>query len=65
MSFDMIMQNPNMVEKQNCIIWMQNNFIVYIKTDNIYKDILQNVETRFDTQIMNLIDHCLKEKIKK
>ena len=61
----MIMQNPNMVEKQNCIIWMQNNFIVYIKTDNIYKDILQNVETRFDTQIMNLIDHCLKEKIKK
>ena len=65
MSFDMIMQNPNMVEKQNCIIWMQNSFIVYIKTDNIYKDILQNVETRFDTQIMNLIDHCLKEKIKK
>ena len=61
----MIMQNPNMVEKQNCIIWMQNSFIVYIKTDNIYKDILQNVETRFDTQIMNLIDHCLKEKIKK
>ena len=26
-----------------------DNFIVYIKTDNIYKDIAEEVETRFDT----------------
>ena len=25
------------------------SFIVYIKTDNIYKDIVEDVETRFDT----------------
>ena len=25
------------------------SFIVYIKTDNIYKDIAENAETRFDT----------------
>ena len=36
-------------------------FIVYIKTDNIYKDIAEDVETRFDT----MRDHCLKQKIKK
>ena len=35
----------NMVKKQNCII----SFIVYIKTDDIYKKIAEDVETRFDT----------------
>ena len=25
------------------------SFIVYIKTDDIYKDIAEDVETRFDT----------------
>ena len=25
-----------------------DNFIVYIKTDNIYKDIAEDVETKFD-----------------
>ena len=25
------------------------SFIVYIKTDNVYKDIAEDVETRFDT----------------
>ena len=28
-----------------------NNFIVYIKTDDIYRDIAENVETRFDTSL--------------
>ena len=40
-----------------------DSFIVYIKTDNIYKNITEDVDTRFD--IMNQIDHCLREKIKK
>ena len=26
----------------------KNSFIVYIKTDDIYKDIAEDVETRFD-----------------
>ena len=36
-------------------------YIVYIKTDNIYKNIAEDVETRFD---MNYIGHCIKEKTK-
>ena len=39
-------------------------FIVNIKID-VYKDIAEDVETRFDTLNYELIDHCLKEKIKK
>ena len=38
-----------MVKKQSCIIQIQKVFIVYIKTDGIYKDIAEDVETRFDT----------------
>ena len=39
-----------MVKKQNCIIWIdRDGFIVYIKRDDIYKDIAEDVEARFDT----------------
>ena len=31
-----------------------NSFIVHIKTDNIYKDIAEDVETRFDTSNFEL-----------
>ena len=37
-----------------------DSFIVYIKTDDIYKDIAEDVQTRFDTS-----NYCLKEKKKK
>ena len=30
------------------------SFIVHIKTDNIYKDIAEDVETRFDTSNFEL-----------
>ena len=40
-------------------------FIVYIKTDDIYEDIAEDVETRFDTSYYELHRHCLKEEIKK
>ena len=40
------------------------SFIVYVKTDDVYKDIAEDVETRFILQITNQTDHCLKEKIK-
>ena len=31
-----------------------NSFIVHIKTDNIYKDIAEDVETRFDSSNFEL-----------
>ena len=35
------------------------NFNVYIKTDYIYKDIAEDVETTFDTSNYDKINHCL------
>ena len=40
------------------------SFIVYVKTEDIYKDITEDVEKIFHTSNFE-IDHCLKEKIKK
>ena len=39
------------MKKQSCFISIQTVwfFIVYIKTDDIYRDIEEDVETRFDT----------------
>ena len=42
-----------------------DSFIVYIKTDDIYKDIAEDVETRFDTWNYELDRPLPKEKIKK
>ena len=40
--------NQNMMKKQNCVIWIHtDSFIVYIKTDDIYKDIAEDVGTKF------------------
>ena len=36
-----------------------DSFIVHVKTDDIYKDITEDNETRFETR------HCLKGKIEK
>ena len=41
-----------------------DSFIVYIKSDDIYKAIAEDVETRFDTSNYDLTDHRLKEKLK-
>ena len=41
------------------------SFIVYIKTDNIYKDIAEDFETRFDTSKYELDTPLLKAKYKK
>ena len=40
---------PKYDEKVKLYYVDSNSFTVYIKTDNIYKNIAQNVETRFDT----------------
>ena len=42
-----------------------NSFIVYIKTDSIYKDIAENVETRFYNSNYELDKLCPKRKKKK
>ena len=39
------------------------NFIVYIKTDDIYKDIADNVEIRFDTSNNELDRPLPKAKV--
>ena len=48
-----------MVKKQNCVT---DSFIVYIKTDDIYKDIAEDVETRFDTSNYELDRSLPKRK---
>ena len=52
---------PKFGEKAKLCDMDTDSFTVYIKTDNIYKDIAAGDEKIFDT----LRDHCLKEKMKK
>ena len=40
---------PKYDEKAKLCFMDTDNSIVYIKTDDIYKDIAEDVETRFDT----------------
>ena len=40
---------PKYVEKAKLCYMDTESFIVYIKTDDIYKDIAEDVETRFET----------------
>ena len=49
----MIMKNLNMIKKTKLSNLDTYSFIVYIKAGDIYKDIAEDVETRFDTSIMN------------
>ena len=35
----MIAKNQSMVKKQNCVIWIHILYVVYIKADDIYRDI--------------------------
>ena len=42
-----------------------DSFIVYIKTDDIYKDVAEDIETRFDTSNYKLDKPLPKGKKKK
>ena len=53
-----------MLKKQNCVIWI-HTFIIYKKTNYIYKDIAEDVETRYNTSSYELNSRYLKEKQKK
>ena len=55
---------PKYSEKTKLCYTDTDSFIVYMKTDNIYKDIAEDVEPRSDTSNYEL-DRCPMEKIKK
>ena len=42
-----------------------DSFTDFMKTDDVSKDIAENIETRFDSSIIISIDYCLKDKTKK
>ena len=56
---------PKYCEKAKLCYIDTDSFIVYIKTDDIYKDIAKTVETRFDTSNYQLDRPLFKEKNKK
>ena len=59
------------MKKQSCVIWIQTDTdIVYVKTDNILKDIAEILKHDLKLQIMNynripLSGNYLMEKMKK
>ena len=58
--------NPKYVKKARLSYMDTDPFIVYIKIKEIYVDITQDVQARFDSyEIMNWTDHYRKKKIKK
>ena len=42
-----------------------DSFIIHTKTEDVYENIADDAEKGLIYQIMKLIDHCLREKIKK
>ena len=42
-----------------------DRFLIHTKAKDVYEDIANHVEKRFDNQIMTSIDHYLQERIKK
>ena len=56
---------PKYGEKSKLCYMTAEGFIVYIKTDDTYKDIAEDVETRFDTSNYELDTLSPKGKNKK
>ena len=55
---------PKYGEKVKLCYMDTDSFIVYIKTDDTYKDIVEDIETRFDTSNYELNRPLPKVKIK-
>ena len=53
---------PKYNEKEKFWFRDTNSFIAYIKTDDIYKDIAEVIETRFDTSNYELDRPLIKGK---
>ena len=56
---------PKYSEKVKLCYMDTHRFIIYIKTNDIYKDIVKDVETRFDTSCYELDRSLPKRKNKK
>ena len=56
---------PKYAEKANLCYMDTESFTVYIKTDDIYKDIAEDFETRFDTLSYELNKLLPKRKMKR
>ena len=54
----------NMVKRKLCYM-DTDSFLVYIKTNDVYKDIAEGVGTRFDTSHYDLDKLLLKRKTKR
>ena len=54
--------NSKYGEKGKLCYMDTDSFTAYIKTDNIYKEIADNFENRFDTLNYELDNNCLKKK---
>ena len=57
--------NPKYVENVRLCYMDTDSFIIHVKTNDIYRDIAEDVETRLNTSSFELTDHYLKDKIKK
>ena len=56
---------PKYDEKSKLCCMDTYSFIVYIKTDDIYKDIAEDVETRFDTSNYELECNSIERPLPK
>ena len=56
---------PKYGEKVKLCYMDTDSFIVYIKTDDIYKDIAEDVETRFDTSNYELECNSIGRRLPK
>ena len=54
-----------MIENGKLCYMDADSFIIHLKTDGIYKDIVEDVETRFDTSNFEIDRPLPKEKNKK
>ena len=61
----MIISKRNIKKNQNYVIWIQKTFIVYIKTNDIYKDIANDVGKLYGTSAYELDRSLLNGKNKK
>ena len=55
----------NIVKKCTGVMWIQTLFLVYIKTDDIYNDIVESAGPRFDTSNCELYRPLPKGKNRK
>ena len=52
-----------MVKIQSFVIWIQTFFIFHVKTDDIYKDIAEDFETRFDNSNYEKTKKLMKDEL--